>query len=144
MCFCGKNGTTPVWLTENTPTTPLIWTPPCWIPSGNRICSLQMKKEPISTRSPQTTSCCGFSKMAAFCTASGRYGGEGAGHEPWDHKQPSDVETLRSMIHDEWEMSSRHALWFVVFSRQVRFLLCFFLFVLYVTSPPLGFNDMHV
>lgn len=70
-CFCGKNGTTPAWLTENTPTTLLIWTPPCWIPSGNQIYSSQMRKEPISMRSPQITSCCGFFKMAAFCTASG-------------------------------------------------------------------------
>lgn len=69
--FYGRNGMTLAWLTANTPTTRWIWIRPCWTPSGNPTCSLPTKREPISTRSPQTTSCWGFSKMAASCIASG-------------------------------------------------------------------------
>lgn len=72
MYFYDKNGTTLAWRTANTQTTPLIWIHLCWTPSGNRIYSLQMRKEPISTRSPLITSCYGFSKTAAFCTALGK------------------------------------------------------------------------
>ncbi|XP_045887368.1 glycine receptor, alpha 4a isoform X2 [Micropterus dolomieu] len=73
MYFYGKTGMTLVWRTANTQMIPLIWIHPCWTPSGNLIYSLQTRKEPISTRSQLITSCCGFSKMAAFCTASVGY-----------------------------------------------------------------------
>ncbi|KAG7517227.1 glycine receptor subunit alpha-4-like isoform X2 [Solea senegalensis] len=73
MYFCGKNGTTLVWRIGNTRTIPLIWIHPCWTPSGSPICSLRTRKEPISTRSPLITSCCGFSTTAAFSIASVGY-----------------------------------------------------------------------
>lgn len=72
MCFYDKNGMIRVWRTASTQSTPSIWTHQCWTRSGSLICSLQTRKERISTRSPLTTSCCGSSKMEMFSTASGK------------------------------------------------------------------------
>ncbi|XP_047208633.1 glycine receptor, alpha 4a isoform X3 [Girardinichthys multiradiatus] len=72
-CFYGNSGMTLGWRTVNTRTTLWIWILPCWTRSGNLIYSLQTRKEPISTRSPPIISCCGFSIMAAFFTASVGY-----------------------------------------------------------------------
>ncbi len=79
-CLCAPNritewtfswdssGMTLGWPTANIPMTPLTLIPPCWTPFGNPICSLPMKREPISTRLLLTTSFWGSPKTGMFCT----------------------------------------------------------------------------
>lgn len=70
--FWDNSGTIHGWHTVNTRMIPWIWIHLCWIPFGNQICSLPMRKVPIFMMSPLTTSCCGFPKMAKCSTVSGK------------------------------------------------------------------------
>ncbi len=68
---CGKSGMTLGWRIVNTQIPPLTWTRPCWTPYGSPTSSLPTKKEPTSMMSPQTTSCCGSSRMGLSFIVSG-------------------------------------------------------------------------
>lgn len=70
--FWDSSGMIHGWHTVSTQMIPWIWIPQCWIRFGNRICSLPMKRVPISMMSPLTTSCCGFPKMAKCSTVLGK------------------------------------------------------------------------
>lgn len=98
-CSCASSGTTHGWPTRSTQTTPWTWTPPCWTPFGNLTCSSPMKRGQTSTRSPQITNCCGYSRMGTFSTASGE--GEAANHS-------GSLATFKIHFHSPLQQTAPH------------------------------------